>query len=485
MTALIDSDELRRTCDILLTDAWPVELRALKGVKLAGEYRSFNAASGYFDNTDDLLAEAGKLQDASGLYFTLNEIPTELAARSYNTIKGGAIATSDDAVTRRRWFFVDLDPNRPSGTSSTDEEKQLAFAVLTDVDSELHDAGWPAPIIADSGNGYHLLYRIDLPNDDESEALVKRCLQAIEAKHATDDVGVDLTVSNAGRICKLYGSRSAKGSDAKALGRPHRMSRIVQQPETLDVVGRDLLEQLAAQAPVDNPALPAKTTTESFRSDDFIGAFMQRHFPDAAEKPHKGGRKWILAECPFQPEHAAGEATVIEYKNGAIGAGCQHDSCKWGWRDLRERCDPGCYDPKPAAEREQAAIDSTKAAPPKFTELISWEDLAKMDFRPNFIVDDVINEGEPGVIGGRSKTLKTSIAIDLFVSLSTGTPFLGRFRCERKKVAMWSGESGRNRIIRQANAIADARGIADKSGLYLSPYLPRLSDRNTFSTWPI
>ena len=36
--------------------------------------------------------------------------------------------------------------------------------------------GWPAPIVIDSGNGFHLLYRIHLPNDDGSKALSKYSL---------------------------------------------------------------------------------------------------------------------------------------------------------------------------------------------------------------------------------------------------------------------------------------------------------------------
>ncbi|MFO0892408.1 MAG: hypothetical protein U0790_25115 [Isosphaeraceae bacterium] len=66
------------------------------------------------------------------------------------------------------------------------------------------DLGWPEPILADSGNGWHLLYHVDLPADDKG--LVAAVLKAVSARHSTELVKVDTTVGNASRICKLYGT---------------------------------------------------------------------------------------------------------------------------------------------------------------------------------------------------------------------------------------------------------------------------------------
>src|SRR4051794_19624135 len=57
-----------------------------------------------------------------------------------------------------------------------------------------------------------------------------------------------------------------------------------------------------------------------------------------------GGRKWILAACPFNEEHSRGEAYIVRRADGAISAGCHHNSCRhWGWRELRQKFEPGCY----------------------------------------------------------------------------------------------------------------------------------------------
>jgi hypothetical protein len=83
--------------------------------------------------------------------------------------------------------------------------------------------------MADSGNGYHLLYRVDLPNDRESLELVRGILEALAFRFDDDRVKVDTTTSNAARIWKLYGTTARKGDDTQE--RPHCVSRLLKVPE--------------------------------------------------------------------------------------------------------------------------------------------------------------------------------------------------------------------------------------------------------------
>src|SRR5262249_57025876 len=111
--------------------------------------------------------------------------------------------------------------------------------------------GWPAPVEADSGNGAHLLYRIDLANNDGAAGLVQGCLAALDWQFSDAAVNVDTTVYNASRICKLYGTLAVKG-DATA-ERPHRRSAILSAPDRPAVVPVDLLGALAARRPPEEP----------------------------------------------------------------------------------------------------------------------------------------------------------------------------------------------------------------------------------------
>jgi hypothetical protein len=103
--------------------------------------------------------------------------------------------------------------------------------------------------VADSGNGYHLLYRIDLLNDPAATTLVKNGLVTLAQRFDNQLVKVDESVYNAARIVKAYGSLAAKGKPTQE--RPHRISKLLRVPKTVIPV---TLEQLQALAGGIDPA---------------------------------------------------------------------------------------------------------------------------------------------------------------------------------------------------------------------------------------
>ena len=52
-------------------------------------------------------------------------------------------------------------------------------------------------MLADSGNGGHLVYGLDLPNDDSSRLLVENFLKAVAKRFSDSKVKVDVSVFNA------------------------------------------------------------------------------------------------------------------------------------------------------------------------------------------------------------------------------------------------------------------------------------------------
>lgn len=219
-------DEILRTCRLLMAPGDVHEVRIPK----AGRRGTI---AGYFNDAerlaDAVLAINGTVP---GVYVTLNPCNQALLARAANRLQERAQVTTADAdILRRRWLLIDFDPVRPSGISSTNREHGRAVSAACGAWDDLRGAGFPDPIVADSGNGAHLLYRVDLANDSSATELVKHILAGVAARCATDDITVDQTVFNAGRIVKLYGTLACKGDSLP--DRPHRRSRLLEIPDNL------------------------------------------------------------------------------------------------------------------------------------------------------------------------------------------------------------------------------------------------------------
>jgi hypothetical protein len=218
--------QIRQTLGIFFQPGDVTELRVLN-VPGAG------VVSGFYNDLDCLARDAARWDGkAPGVYVVLNPVKPELLGRSPNHFKthcGHGDLTKDADILKRRWLPVDFDPARPSDTSSTDTEHCAALARARVVRSSLAVAeNWPEAIVADSGNGAHLLYRVDFPNDEGSRERIRAALVMIKERFSTAAVKVDTSVSNAARIWKVYGTMACKGINT--LERPHRRSCILELP---------------------------------------------------------------------------------------------------------------------------------------------------------------------------------------------------------------------------------------------------------------
>ncbi len=213
--------EIWQTVQILRQPGEVAEIRAFSGK---------GVSSGYFDDYRRLASCATQLDDKGyQVYMTLNPVLPALLARSDNRLESRLKATTADRdVVRRSWLPVDLDPVRPSGISASDPERRAAAQRAVEIKGCLAEKGWPDPLEADSGNGAHLLYWVDLPNDRESLELVKGILATLDFIFSDGVVSVDTGVANAARIWKLYGTMARKGDSTG--DRPHRRSRLLTLP---------------------------------------------------------------------------------------------------------------------------------------------------------------------------------------------------------------------------------------------------------------
>ena len=238
----IDVDTIAGWLRVFAAEGEVVELRAFRKGK--------GVRAGYFDpaHLHDMARCAAQLSDSGdykGVYFVLNPLAPGLLSRAPYAVGPVSRTAADADVTRRRWLLVDVDPQRAAGTSATDAEKAAAQEKALRVRAYLGGQGWPAPVLADSGNGFHLLYRIDLATDDGG--LVRRVLHALAARFDGGGVNIDRLVFNPSRLTKLYGTVSRKGTATPE--RPHRASRVLEVPAGPGVVSAELLGRLAGPAP--------------------------------------------------------------------------------------------------------------------------------------------------------------------------------------------------------------------------------------------
>ncbi len=169
--------------------------------------------------------------DTSATYITLNPVKPALLSRSHARFRSKGQATADADITSRRLLLVDFDPVRkPSKISSSNAEKAAAAERARDCRAWIAKRfAWTPPILADSGNGYHLLYPLaSIPINEETDRYVCNCLKLLHHNFSDDAVQVDTSVSNPGRITKLYSTWVRKGEPT--FERPWRQSALLEVP---------------------------------------------------------------------------------------------------------------------------------------------------------------------------------------------------------------------------------------------------------------
>ena len=299
--------------------------------------------SGYFKDVDTLLEKLKTIDLRNmNVYVTLNQISDDLFSRIQSeTFVAGANATHDNEVVGYKYLFIDLDPKRAAGISSSDEELKEAYNLASKVYEYLKRLGFEEPVKAVSGNGAHLLYRIQLANTPENIELVKKCLNALSMMFDNDKVSVDTANFNPSRICKLYGSLAQKGKNTEK--RPFRLSRIIGDVKTLRVTDKAYLEKLAAELPQETPK---PTKYNNYNTSDFnIENWLDKYGLNYRKADFNGGTKYLLDECPFDASHKSPDSMVTVSVSGAIGFKCLHNSCQdKHWRDLRLKFEPDAYE---------------------------------------------------------------------------------------------------------------------------------------------
>jgi hypothetical protein len=201
----------------------PGQVTELRALNVGGS----RIVSRFFDH--DHLVEMAKMaleleNNATGVYFLPNPL------RSDATSSPRRVARDQDVIGRK-WLLIDCDPvrcgldGRPledQKVPSTEEERRASWEVLDRCRTTMDDAGFTGAVVGDSGNGWHLCYPIDLPNDEAARDQIKSILRGLHQRCSDIRARVDTSTFNASRIWKLYGTLARKGQASDR--RPFRRS---------------------------------------------------------------------------------------------------------------------------------------------------------------------------------------------------------------------------------------------------------------------
>ena len=112
-------------------------------------------------------------------------------------------------------------------------------------------------------------------------------------------------------------------------------------------------------------------------------------------------------------------------------------------------------------------------------ETITSRALDEADYRQEYLVDNILVRGQPMIVAGPRKALKTNSCVDLALSLAQGGLFLGRFNVPKPiRVGLMSAESGPATIQETARRIAQSKsvGLAELQTCVWSLRVPQLDN---------
>lgn len=414
-----------------------IEIRCLGDYKYDGK-----TVFCHTENPVNLKNEVLKRNQNGNVYFTFNRVKEEFRFRESfieSTEKnpvfkkaGRGETTSDQDIESREWFVIDVDAKRKndmSGISSTDEEKAGAWDVTNRVKSFLLSKGFYAPVVCDSGNGYHLFFKIHEQNTSEIRDSLRIFLAKLSDLFSNEQANIDTTMFNAARIIRLYGTTTKKGKNYPS--RPHRKSAFLEIPEDVEnkINNFDLIKNIIGDV--------EETTKSEHKEDEnkyatqvaFVKeklvAWNQPYEEDLCEK---GLKLFLKNGCPFNPEHKGKDSYIQIFKSGVILFKCSHNSCQDnGWPEFRKLFEPDYLTWKERDEQVVKKLEDSFNEKKEKTEKVKEtvkESVGKGKFNPVDIIRHLdVSKNKKGEITGIKSTLA-----NYHIIMSQDPRFAGKFR---------------------------------------------------------
>lgn len=390
----------------------------------------------------------------TGTYFGLNPCPV-------------GVKSTDAVVLSRRWLLFDFDstPAHTEKRNATDEEREEVRTVAANAADYLLSRGWSPPVMVDSGNGTHLLYRVDMPNDRLSKETVKVILEHVAVLFDTPAVHLGDECHDARRISKLPGTWAKRGGPDASGG---RFARIVSQPYAVEVIPTELLNAFATEIRKQGGVKAVPPTVPPERGPVFIlrqggdyTAYAKAALAAEASRVQMapaGGRNTIVNDAAFRcgtmvgsgwitAAEVEGELELAAHKCGLMDD--PDDGVLKTMDTIRRAVRDGSKHPRqPPAERNgkheqnsddtitvliggEVAVENTaghfaglavngRPKGPKIYELLTVGDILARELpEPNWAIPGLLSEGL-NLLAGSPKMGKSMLALNLGLTVAGG-----------------------------------------------------------------
>lgn len=411
-----DAGDLRRALEVLIDPGGTHELRGLP----SGRSRMVRGT-----DIDGALVSVQELGDDRGVYYTLNPVRPDLGNRA---------AKVGDIISRR-WILIDCDRRKKidPDAMATDDEKTAAMELARHTADWLLEQGWPLPVMVDSGNGQHLLYRIDLPSDDGTRKLLRQFLRSLAARFDDDHATIDTSVHNASRIAKLPGTWVRKESNT--IDRPWRVARLMFVPDVIEIVTPQQIETIAGAAPDDERHIIPMVSPDPWEivvssGPDRISAYCRSAMDKEIVKvllAMPGNRNEFLNASAFALGQFVGanlldrSEVVRQLEKAAFGCGLGKDEAQ---KTIESGLNAGVTQPRvlpDSVKNYSAAVPAqvgTAALPPdaKLTQGLDEVDEEDVDW----IYENIMAIGFISIFAGQTSQGKSFVVCDLIARLTRG-----------------------------------------------------------------
>jgi hypothetical protein len=281
---------------------------------------------GFFDDISKACEEIKRYDTFANVYVAPNPRKRENFLVD-NKMKLGIEGGKSEDVQKVKWFLIDIDTTKKNCLEKeamcTDEEIEKSKKVCDTVVDFLKQRNID-PIIAFSGNGWHLMIKT-IDYDNSIQESYKVILNFLKNLFHNDFCEVDLKVSDPSRIWKCYYTQARKGKNT--IERPYRYAKLIYVPEKIkeidviekfkEILGQQKLTQTLVKQTDMEYALFDATIKEFKKADMYI--------KDEGHGMHS-------VKCPWASLHSVDtgiKQTVIyepNQKNLSLGLGfcCQH-----------------------------------------------------------------------------------------------------------------------------------------------------------------